>query len=450
MKKIGFMCFLLLGILFASCSRMDTNINKDEKLFSETENSIIKKCYSKDSSSDLLVFLNNNPEESVSAHRSAFPSDNENKLTKEEMFAQVWESLTEEEKEQLLENQTEATMCFENSIGINKETEIGRAALEGDTSELDNAARYYGLICRLEDNFGDKYIPAKFAPEELGIPQNEKIPVVQTVEYCMQNDLWENIEIIFTELNSQIKVEDLKKEFDLMQSNEIYDNDRAALVVGYKENALIDDLGKQLPDGAVLLMCSKQKAFLIAGNWLHAGIFSKSRYDDKKGDASFCVFTAQPDEYQNFPENMKPDRPGYACMDTVFMYTRQKRVAAILPKDYSTNKAEYAVNSAKRIFYDTKPAYSLPKQEFVCLGNSSHDETNKNTYCSKVVYTGWKKAGVDLDANTFAGNLVSPDDIYDSIFDRYASFTISFLWWSKTWTWKTYSATSNLLLKREQ
>lgn len=57
-----------------------------------------------------------------------------------------------------------------------------------------------------------------------------------------------------------------------------------------------------------------------------------------------------------------------------------------------------------------------------------------------------KKAGVNLDSNTFAGNLISPDDIYSSSFDRYASITINLFCWSKTWTWQTYSATSKQLI----
>ncbi len=447
MKKSKNVFLLTIFILFSSCTQIDNIVNEE---IVETENSIIKKCYSKDSSSDFLAFLNDNPEESVSAYRSAFSTNNENRLTKEEIFVQIWETLTDEEKNQLLENASEVTMCFENSIGVDKDSDIGRAILNGDSLELEETAKRYGLIFKLDDYFGNKYISARFLPEVFGLSQNEMIPVVQTIEYCMQNDLWEDIDRILRELESQILMEDLKKEYNLIQYEQnSRDNCRAAAVIDYKENALINNLGSQIPDGTVLLMCSKKKAFGIAGNWLHAGIFSKKRYDNKKGDASLCVFSAQPDQYQDFPENMQPDRPGYACLDTVFMYTRQKKVAAILPKDYTSTKAEYAVDNAKKIFYDSHAKYKLPYNEFFYLGNTSHDETNENTYCSKVAYTGWKKAGVNLDANTFAGNLVSPDDIYGSSFDRYASVTVSFFCWSKTWTWKTYSATSKRLLTKE-
>jgi hypothetical protein len=68
-----------------------------------------------------------------------------------------------------------------------------------------------------------------------------------------------------------------------------------------------------------------------------------------------------------------------------------------------------------------------------------------DTYCSKVPYIAWKNAGVNMDANNFGGNLVAPDELYDSSFNRYLSITIYFLWWSKTWTYQTYSATSNVV-----
>ncbi len=58
----------------------------------------------------------------------------------------------------------------------------------------------------------------------------------------------------------------------------------------------------------------------------------------------------------------------------------------------------------------------------------------KNTYCSKVVYTAWKSQGINLDSNTFAGNIVSPDDIYDSAIKRAITVTIKVLWWS--WSWE--------------
>ncbi|MBQ9239388.1 MAG: hypothetical protein IJ191_08800, partial [Treponema sp.] len=226
-------------------------------------------------------------------------------------------------------------------------------------------------------------------------------------------------------------------------------SERASLVMTYYDTPIRKKVGETLRDGTVLLTLSKKKAYVIAGDWAHGGIFSQELYKQNGGtDAVYCVYTAQPDEYGDFPNDMKPDRPGYACLDTIYMYTKQRKFATLLPKNYSAASARNAVQVAKEVYYDTWPEYKLPWWEIILpfpWHNSSHDLTNKNTYCTKVVYTAWKKQGVDLDAKTFAGNVVTPDDIYSSHVDRYCSFTIRILWWSKTWTWQTYSATSNLL-----
>lgn len=104
-----------------------------------------------------------------------------------------------------------------------------------------------------------------------------------------------------------------------------------------------------------------------------------------------CIYSTT-DDAKKSPSDIIPDRPGYTCLDTIYMYTKQKRVAAILPKNYSLEKGKQAANYAE----------------------------------------------------TFAGCLVSPDDLYSSAFDRYAAIKIKILWWSKTWKYKIYSARSNI------
>jgi uncharacterized protein YycO len=80
------------------------------------------------------------------------------------------------------------------------------------------------------------------------------------------------------------------------------------------------------------------------------------------------------------------------------------------------------------------------------LGNTSHDERTTYTYCSKVVYTAWKKAGVNVDANNFAGFLVAPDEIYSSALDRYFTITINLIFWKETYKVYTYNATTNVVM----
>ena len=88
--------------------------------------------------------------------------------------------------------------------------------------------------------------------------------------------------------------------------------------------------------------------------------------------------------------------------------------------------------------------------DFFWIGDTSHDMSVNYPYCSKVVYSAWRSAGVDLDSNTFGGNLVTPDDLYGSAFDRYITITINLIIWSKSWTIQTYSSTSHVCTEEYQ
>lgn len=361
------------------------------------------------------------------------------------MFAGLWDSLTEEEKQKVMENSDSVELSLNGIVAVDEDSSVGRAALAGDSSGLDNIAAMYGFMQKLNDWFKEYTISNDLMPESLRFDTQENIPLVPVMEYCVQNELWSDVEKILCNIDTNITVDELKNEYELFNSssNESEISNRAAILVGYEDEELIENLGATLKDGTVILTSPKEKAFLIAGKWQHAGIFSKLLFDrNGQTDATHCVYTAQPDDYADFPEDMKPDNPGYACLDTIYMYTRQKRLATLLPIKYTNSKGAEAVDYAKTIYYDTKPAYCLPWWEMLGINDSSHDEGTSNTYCSKVVYTGWKKAGVDLDAETFAGNLVSPDDLYGSGFNVYRTVTIRFLWWSKSWTEKIYSGTS--------
>lgn len=58
------------------------------------------------------------------------------------------------------------------------------------------------------------------------------------------------------------------------------------------------------------------------------------------------------------------------------MYTRQKKFAAILPKNFNETNGKNAAETARTDFYDPKPVYNIPAEEFFYIGNTSHDETN--------------------------------------------------------------------------
>ncbi|MBQ9630744.1 MAG: hypothetical protein IJR49_04080 [Treponema sp.] len=444
--------------MLTSCSpAIDGKYNYNENAKS---NELTKTYYSRDTTKSFLVFLQN-PEENVKASRTARAARSaigeDTSLTENDMFAEIWESLTEEEKLMMSKNASSVEVTQDFALAVDSSSETGRAALLGDSSSLDALTELYRYNARLEDAFKNLTLPISFVEESFP-PDTDisEVPAFGVVDNYIRNGNWEKVETILSYLNNPISRSELENLARTLSVNDT-SNERASSVMTYYSTPLKENVGETLKDGTVLLTLSKKKAYVIAGNWVHGGIFSKDLYDknsenisNEKRDSIHCVYTAQPNEYDDFPNDMKPDRPGYACLDTIYMYTKQRKFATLLPKNYSDTSARNAVQVAKEVYYDTWPKYLFPGWEIFVpfslpIFDSSHDLTNKNTYCTKVVYTAWKKQGVDLDARTFAGNTVTPDDIYSSHVDRYSSFTLKIFWWTKTWTWKTYSATSNLL-----
>lgn len=441
----------LIGIGFLiSCN----NPSLEDYSINEKENQIEKNYFTKDVKNGFLNFLEDS-DSKTQMHRSVISSTSNQELSEEEMFAGLWDSLTEEEKQKVLENFDEVKISFDASISVDADSSIGRSVLSGDNTDLENMSILYGFTHQLKDWFNEQYVNSNILPLEFELSTDFEVPVAQVLEYCIQNEKWDVAEEVLNSIQTEVTLKDLKelaKKVNKINDTSILSTARASVYVDYRSKAIRENVGKTLKDGTVLLTCSKKKAFVIAGDWLHAGIFSKDAFKRNGGnDAAHCVYTAQPSgTYNGFPENMKPDREGFGCLDTIYMYTRQKKFATILPKNFKESNGIKAAEKAKAVFYDPKPVYNIPASEFFYIGNTSHDETNSNTYCSKVVYTAWKKNGVNLDGNTFAGNLVSPDDIYGSTVDRYFTITVSIFGWSKTWTWKTYSATSDLITLERQ
>ena len=72
--------------------------------------------------------------------------------TPEEMaFAQLWDSLTEEERRLMVENADSVEIRQDSYIAVDAESQAGRNALAGDTADLEAAAARYGFVARLED-----------------------------------------------------------------------------------------------------------------------------------------------------------------------------------------------------------------------------------------------------------------------------------------------------------
>lgn len=77
------------------------------------------------------------------------------------MFAGLWDSLTEEEKEKVLENSDEVKISFD------ADSSIGRSVLSGDNTDLENMTILYGFTHQLKDWFNEQYVNSNILPLEL-------------------------------------------------------------------------------------------------------------------------------------------------------------------------------------------------------------------------------------------------------------------------------------------
>lgn len=413
--------------------------------------------YTKNKNEEFLNFLNN-PEKIRKNYRSAVEKEKNTELTENEMFALLWEALSEKEKNNVMENIDKVEITIESSLGVPKDSTMGRAILD-NTESLDSICAVYRFTEILKEEFKDITVPASIVKSSvITFPneyRNEIIPVSNVIEILIKNEEWECVETILTYLKSPISIQELKKYYNEYKK-EVEKNDSNSQQRSMTFGAnfpLVNDFGKTMSDGTVILESGLKKAFVVAGTYAHAGIFSTDKFNNNGGkDTAHCIYTAQPaiSKLKDYASNAIPDRPGFACLDTVTMYTQQKRMATILPKNYTEEKGKLAASYAKTIFYDQCPSYFLPIWELLYLGDTSHDGTSSYTYCSKVPYTAWRMVGVNLDSNCFAGNLVAPDDLYGAVFSHYKVLTIWILWWHFDICLNMYTATADLITQVEQ
>ena len=445
-----FTVILLPFLVFISCSQSILDNTKSTKSEIEiNEDSISKKFYTKNLTKNFTSFLENPT--AISGRTAA------DGLSEECLFAEIWNDLTEEEQNMLLENAANLEVSKDSLLSIKNDSPASRAALNGDTTEIDSIAAIYSYNEWLNDYFGSYMTTLTIKDEESKI-SHETMPANLAIEYLSKLEKWNEIENILLNLNSELTANDVKIKYNEMISYlELPQNtnisSRASITIGYQQEPIRERVGESLSDGTILLTCFKKKAFpIIGGDWAHAGIFSKDAFKKNgRTDSGHCVYTAQPNGYDNFPDFMKPDRQNHCCLDTICMYSYQKKMATMIPKNYSEAKAGEAVKYAKEAFYDHEDEeYHIPIFEFFGVGDTSHDMTVKNPYCSKVVYSAWNKAGINLDSNKTCGNIISPDDIYGSAYNRYFTITLKILWWSKSWTVQTYNATSVILTNERQ
>ena len=451
MKSLWIIVFITSLILFFGC-KQNTSVKHDLRMgdMEISKDSVSKKYYTKDVSKDFSSFLNN-PQNYSS--RAAENEESENSV-----FIEMWNNLTEDEKEMLINNADRIEVSKDFLLSIENDTPIGRAVLSGDTTEIDLVAAVYSFNEWLIDYFGNIKVDLSLLGKEFN-DYTELVPVNLAIDYFSKLARWDDVENILNLINSEITVKEIQAKYNELEaildsSQDDISINRASATVDYQDNPIRENVGLSLKDGTIMLTCFKKKAYpIIGGEWAHAGIFSEDVfYKNGREDSVHCVYTAQPNGYSELPDYMQPDRTNRCCLDYICMYSYQKRMATMIPLNYTSSKAETAVTYAKETFYDdeNETVYHIPISEYFNIGDTSHDMTVKNPYCSKVVYSAWKEAGIDLDSNSFGGHLVTPDDLYGSAYNWYTTYTLKFLFWKKTWKVQTFYKSSKILTNESQ
>ena len=201
MRRISFAAGIAAAVLvLAGCgqniefARPEVAVNND--------NQVAVAYHNKDVSQGFREFLKN----PAASSRSALEDGT---ATPEEMaFAQLWDSLTEEERRLMVENADSVEIRQDSYIAVDAESQAGRNALAGDTADLEAAAARYGFVARLEDWCGGMTVPASLVPgelgEELAAQGAVEVPAAILLEQYVQSKDWETVARILSHLGDPV------------------------------------------------------------------------------------------------------------------------------------------------------------------------------------------------------------------------------------------------------
>jgi len=192
----------------------------------------------------------------------------------------------------------------------------------------------------------------------------------------------------------------------------------------------------------------------IYGNYDHAAIFSKTKY--KSGEFqntkwAKCVLGAYPD--RSAPSgNRAPERIWYGAYEPAANFLDARRCAIMKPKNrqlgsialkfaeekyltgrtvdnaiivgYYTISVQVDSEKGRRYEKRTYPYYQYDQDrwfddskllsEFFKYTSDSLNDRSSITYCSRIAWYGYTKAGIDINgdpANVYSGNIVVPEDL---------------------------------------
>ncbi|MDC7125503.1 MAG: hypothetical protein PQJ46_08040 [Spirochaetales bacterium] len=434
-KRLYYNLFVLLLVLvFAGCQNGITADND------ETEDGTTKTLSTWDASMDQSTISNlfSPDSRNSDSEETGMPADMKTALLG------VFDEMTEEEQAKILASdnlEIEISEEIDNDSGNLSDEDIEELSARSELKSFINSAF-------LGKTVSNKTIYV--AGNEMAI--EEPLFAGYIASLYVSDENWDSLSALAEELEVTLNINEVKNLKASVDNYSETSTSKGLSSASHYDTVMTDDLGSQLKNGDILIvkLCNPSTmsaiSHYIIGDYHHGGIFDYNYWSrNGREDDEYSVLTAQSDQ-DGMVEEVKAENPGHVTRDPLTYYTRSKAVKILRPKSYTEDAAKTAIAYAKAAIDVDEPAdYDLPYLEAVYIGNTSHDlNISNNPYCTKVVYSAWKKAGINVDgdtSNTNRGYLVAPDDIISSASDRYYKFKI--LW--KTYKYKTYSATTNIV-----
>ncbi|HBD94915.1 MAG: hypothetical protein A2015_07615 [Spirochaetes bacterium GWF1_31_7] len=240
--------------------------------------------------------------------------------------------------------------------------------------------------------------------------------------YFVETDLFDELSILSKEASIKLNTSKIKKISQKLKQL----NDDISISTRSPGSELFtkEYLKNTLKHGDILLV--KWGDSNLTGYFTHGGVLDYERFRGN-GDfnpRNYCVLSAIYVKAKHEKEEEKlSDRENFVGYDRLSLYNRNSVFKAIRPKDNS--KAASVMTNLHNEWYTTWTPYALPVGEYLYVPfgltwntavNSSHNFLKDWVYCTKLIWTGWKKwGGVDVEGYPRnRGGLISPDNIANS------------------------------------
>ncbi|AHH11044.1 hypothetical protein bcCo53_000849 [Borrelia coriaceae] len=181
-----------------------------------------------------------------------------------------------------------------------------------------------------------------------------------------------------------------------------------------------------LSNGDILLIKPKIDWTDFFYFWQHTGIFDADKYDNTKkiafkGENSFDIKSVITSNQIKF-DTASVQGSGYEKLTTYV----QSRILKIFSPITDKRTIQKAINFARNRYVDNNFGYMVPLLSSNMWTDSMNlEEIHHKTYCSLVVDTTYRMAGLNVSRNYEVSGVVTPGEINAAAYDFYMSYTIS-------------------------